>query len=330
MQMRKIYVLAVVCAIIGAWVVASAEDSDQTWSFSDADAIRIDGVSGDVVILPAEDGKGRIELYEDVRPSDSFGVQVSNDDGTLRLKERWYGGSSSGEVRWTIYLPSGKNAPAVKVSTASGSLKCKDVEVEIRFKTASGDIDLSGVDLKEDSDFSTASGDFEIEHMTIRDDIEFSTASGDMELLDLKIGEDCSFSTASGDVVVSDCDCENDVHFSSASGDVTVKNSNIKGEGKFSSASGNVAVYLDKMPKDNLEAASASGNVTFDVKDYGDDFTLILIKRKDKGRISCPFDYTEEDEFWDHHEYERKIVKRGSGRPTIELRTASGKVVVRK
>jgi len=70
--------------------------------------------------------------------------------------------------------------------------------------------------------------------------------------------------------------------------------------------------------------------VTLGVKDFGDDFTLILIKRKDKGRISCPFDFTEEDEFWDHHEYERKVVKRGSGGPTIELRTASGKVTVKE
>jgi DUF4097 and DUF4098 domain-containing protein YvlB len=330
--MRRMSMLAVMCAIVGIWgiwVVAAATNADRTWDVSGVENIRIDGVSGDVVILPAKSGKERVELYYDVHPDDCFEADVEEKGGTLRIKERWHG-SSSGHVKWTLYLPTKGKAPSVRISTASGDLECEDVEVAIEFNTASGDIELSGVDLKEDSEFSTASGDYTIENMTIRDDIEFSTASGDMELVDLTIGEGCSFSSASGDIEVSGCRCADDVRFSSASGDVKVKNTSLKGEGRFSSASGDVAVYLDEMPKDDLTASSASGDVTLDVKQYGDDFTLILIKRKDRGRISCPFDYTEEDEFRDHHVYERKIVKRGSGEPTIELRTASGKVVVRK
>ncbi len=332
-------IVAVMCAIIGIlgisgisgiWVVAAATDDGRTWDISGVESIRIDGVSGDVVILPAKDGKGRVELYSDVRPDDSFEADVVKKGGTLKIKERWHGGSSRGEVRWTLYLPTQGKVPSVRISTASGDLECEDVEVKIKFNSASGEIELSRVDLKEDSEFSTASGDYSIEGMTIRDDISFSTASGDIELVDLTIGEGCSFSTASGDIDVSGCRCADDVSFSSASGDVTVKNSTLKGEGAFSSASGDVTVYLDEMPNDDLTASSASGNVTLDVKQFGDDFTLILIKRKDRGRISCPFDYTEEDEFRDHHVYERKTVKRGSGGPTIELRTSSGKVVVKK
>jgi hypothetical protein len=88
-------------------------------------------------------------------------------------------------------------------------------------------------------------------------------------------------------------------------------------------------MHFDTLPKDDLSASSASGDVYLSVADFGDDFTLILIKREDKGRISCPFKYTSEETFKDHHTYEKKIVKRGSGRPEIELRTASGKVVVK-
>jgi DUF4097 and DUF4098 domain-containing protein YvlB len=219
---------------------------------------------------------------------------------------------------------------SVRISTASGALKCEDVAVKIDFKTASGDIDLSRVELMEGSNFNTASGEYTIKDMTIPEDVDFSTASGDMELVDLKIGDDCGFGTASGDIHVKRCTCADDVDFSSASGDVVVESTELKGGGEFSSASGDVAVYLDELPENDIYASSASGNVTLDVKRYGDDFTLVLIKRRDKGRISCPFDYTEEDEFKDHQWYERKIVKKGKGGPTIKLRTASGKVVVKK
>jgi hypothetical protein len=101
------------------------------------------------------------------------------------------------------------------------------------------------------------------------------------------------------------------------------------GDGGFSSASGDVELYFSELPNIDVSASSASGKVLLDVGAFGRDFTLILIKREDKGRISCPFDYTDETTFEDYHVYEKKIVKRGSGRPEIKLRTASGKVIVK-
>jgi DUF4097 and DUF4098 domain-containing protein YvlB len=130
-------------------------------------------------------------------------------------------------------------------------------------------------------------------------------------------------------VEIKNCSAGDDVEFSSASGDVTVKEIELKGESSFSSASGDVSVSFAKLPGHDLVASSASGDVDLSVGDFGDDFKLVLIKRKDKGRISCPFKYTEEDEFEDHHVYEVKIVEKGSGKPQIKLRTASGKVTVK-
>lgn len=327
--MRKRVVMSVICCVLVAAAVAAAGGDKGSWDMSGVVKIKLKGVSGDIVILPADGKKGMVELRSDVRPSDNFHVAVDRDGKTLNIKEKW-DGNSSGSVRWTIYLPEKGDSPSIRISNASGNLECRDVATGIEYKTASGDVDLDGVELAEDSRFNTASGDFTIANMTVSEDTRFDTASGDITLDAVTIEEDCEFSTASGDVIIRDCKCDDDVSFSTASGDVTVKNSELLGENRFSSASGDVSVNLDRLPKSDMSASSASGKVTLDVEDFGKDFTLVLIKRKDRGRISCPFDYTAEEEFEDHHTYVRKIVKRGSGRPEITLKTASGKVVVKE
>lgn len=328
--MRRLTVfLLIFCVAIVLAAVAPA-DVNESWDLDGVTKIRINGVSGDVVIKPASGRSASVELRADVEPRKSFKPVVERSGSTLKIKEKW-SNSSRGEVTWTLYLPSHQDPVSVNISTASGDLECADVAVKIDFGTASGDIELSNVELEPGCDFSTASGDYIIAGMTISEDSEFSTASGDLELEDLVIEADCEFSTASGNIIIDRCTCEDDVEFSSASGDVEVKNSSLVGEGEFSSASGDVSVKLDRLPSQGLTASSASGDVMFDVDSYGDDFTLVITKRKNKGKIRCPFDFTEEEEFEKHsHTYVRKVVKRGSGAPVIELSTASGSVVVKR
>ena len=326
--MRRFFIFtALICLIAGA-VFSATGSGDDEWEFSGVKKIKLSGVSGDVTIRPATGSTGRVELHSRVRPQDSFTPKVKQSGETLLIKEK-FSGSSSGEVEWTIYLPKTKEPMRLSINTASGDLACSDAVVDVSFETASGDIELSEVILAEGSHFSTASGDFDLEHMTITEGCEFSTASGDFDLVELTIEENCDFSTASGDIKCTNCKCGDDVDFSSASGDVIIRDTMLNGMGDFSSASGDVSLYFDELPADDVSASSASGNVYLSVADFGDDFTLILIKREDKGRISCPFKYTSEETFEDHHTYEKKIVKRGSGSPEIELRTASGKVVVK-
>jgi DUF4097 and DUF4098 domain-containing protein YvlB len=326
--MRRLFVFsALICLIAGA-VLSATGPADDKWDLAGVTKIKLNGVSGDVIIRPAEDRTGRVELRSRVRPEDSFTPKVKQSGKTLSIKEKW-SGNSSGDVTWTIYLPDTKDPVRISINTASGDFTCSDAAVDVSFETASGDVDLTEVTLAEGSRFSTASGDFTLDDMTITEGCSFSTASGDFELDNLVIEENCNFSTASGDVKCSNCKCGDDVGFSSASGDVIIRDAKLRGMGDFSSASGDVSLYFDELPADDVSASSASGDVYLSVADFGDDFTLILIKREGKGRISCPFEYTSETTFEDHHTYEKKIVKRGSGSPEIELRTASGKVVVK-
>jgi hypothetical protein len=328
--MRRVTVLLVIlCALIVLAAIAPAGEVD-SWGLDGVTKIRISGVSGDVVILPAESKQPVLTLRADVEPKKSFEPIVERSGSVIKIKEKW-SNSSRSDVTWTLYLPERGEPVTVHISNASGDLTCSGVAVKIDLETASGDIELRDVDLAEGSDFATASGDYSLEGMTIKSDSEFSTASGNFELEGLTIEADCEFSTASGDIIIENCTCEDDVDFSSASGDVEVRNSNLTGQGEFSSASGDVTVQLAALPHNGLSASSASGDVMLDVESYGDDFTLIITKRKNKGKIQCPFEYTDEEEFDRHeHTYVRKIIKRGSGEPLIELSTASGNVVVKK
>ncbi len=166
-----------------------------------------------------------------------------------------------------------------------------------------------------------------LENMEVSEFSEFSTASGDVELTGLIIGEDCEFSTASGNVRCRQC--TGPLALSSASGDVEVRDCQLTDWGSFSTASGDVEVYLKSLPSRGLKASTASGRVTFDCNNFGDNFTLVMTKRQGRGRIRCPFEFTYEDTYADYHIYEEKIVERGTGEPEIILHTASGSVIVK-
>lgn len=328
--MRCVSVLLIVFLMAVVLAAVAPADKSASWDLDGVTAIRIDGVSGDVVILPAKGNRAGVELRSNVDPEAGFSPVVKRTGDVLKIKEKW-SNNTSGEVTWTVYLPERGTPVDVTISTASGDLHCSDVALEIDFKTASGDVELSHVELAPGCEFSTASGDYVLAGMTVSEDSDFSTASGNLELEEVVIEAGCEFSTASGDIVIDRCTCKDDAEFSSASGDVEIKNSKLAGEGDFSSASGDVIVTLDALPSRGLNASSASGDVMLDIESYGDDFTLIITKRKNKGHIRCPFDYAEEEEFEkNHHTYVRKVVKSGSGRPVIELSTASGSVVVKK
>jgi len=309
-------------------LTATIIHADESFEFSGVTKIKFEGVSGDIIVRQGDSKTGMVELQSDVYPSRSFRPEVEQDGKTLYIEERWRRGSSEGDIQWTIILPQGEKPPKITASTASGDLDCRDVSARFRFNTASGQIELTGVSLVEGSSFNTASGDVILEDMTVDEGSEFSTASGDVLLDNLTIREDCGFSTASGDVRATRCSGYFDL--STASGDVVVKRCDLAGYNSFSSASGDVFVMLDKLPDGDLKASTASGKVVLDVDDFGDDFTLVMVKRENRGRISCPFDYTSEDLFEDHDDYyEEKIVERGSGGPEIFLRTASGSVIVK-
>jgi DUF4097 and DUF4098 domain-containing protein YvlB len=314
--------VAVVALVLGA-----GTGNAQDWSFSGVERIEIRGVSGDVEVRPAADAKITVKLVAQVSPEDAFEPRVEQNASTLRIDERWHG-DSSGSVRWTLLVPAKAAGLRIRMNTASGDLEVEGIAARIDLETASGDISLRKAELGASSEFRTASGTFTFLDATLGEDCEIKTASGDIKFTGVTLGSDCEVSTASGDIEV--VDCKGKMAMSSASGDVMVKKCDIADRGDFSTASGDVSVQLAKLPSGELEATSASGDVSLDVANYGDNFTLTLVKRQDRGRIVCPFDFASERTYEDQHVYEEKIVKHGTGGPEVLLKTASGSVTVHK
>lgn len=303
--------------------------AQQDWNFSGVNKIKFEGVSGNITLTQGRDATGRVEVDADVYPRRSFRAEVEQDGNILYIEERWKGNNSSGSVDWTIELPLTDKPIKIQMSTASGNIMCRDeLNAQVRFSTASGDIGLTAVSLQEGSTFNTASGDIELADMEISAGTEFNTASGDVLLENLTIGEDCAFSTASGNVIAENC--RGEFELSTASGDVRVRDCDLSGWCAFSSASGDVTVSLDKLPDRGLKASTASGRVTLDCRDFGENFSLVMVKRENRGRIICPFDFTSEDyyEEWDNL-WEEKTVTRGSGKPEILLSSATGSITVK-
>ena len=305
---------------------ATPTQAQQEWSFSGVDSIDLDGVSGDVVVRRAEGSEIRIMLDENVRPADAFLGTAEQRGSTIFVEEDWAGGSSRGSVEWTLLIPASME-PEIRIDTASGDLEASGVQAHFDFDTASGDIRLDDMTLLEGSSFDTASGDIVLTDVVIGDDVDFDTASGDVELTGVRAGAGFDASTASGNVRIERS--EGVLRGSSASGNVRVTETALSGPSRFSSASGNVTVRLTALPEYELEASSASGDVRFEAG-FGSDFTLIMTKREDRGRIDSPFEPTSEDTFRrNNRQYVRQTVERGSGGPEIRLSTASGSIEVR-
>lgn len=327
--MRRFNVSMLAALLLVAGLSAMNAQAQQKWDFSEVTKIKFEGISGDIWITQGTGSAGTVEVDADVYPQRSFRAEVEQDGRVLYIEERWKGHNSQGDVKWTIELPQTDKAIRVNMSTASGSLRCEGkLNVQLRFNTASGGIDLAAVTLTEGSSFNTASGDINLSDMELSEGNEFNTASGNVFLENLTIGEGCGFSTASGDVIAENC--RGEFELSTASGDVRVRDCELTGWCSFSSASGDVSVSLDKLPDRGLKASTASGRVVLDCGDFGDNFSLVMVKRENRGRISCPFEITSEDyyEEWDNM-WEEKTVTRGSGKPEILLSAATGSIIVK-
>ena len=315
---------------------------DVTKAFDGIEKVELSSVSGDCIVKTHSSDEVIVELFYDVTPEGSFEYEIKKSGKTLVIKEKWgrkgKHRSMSGDVSWTLTVPADTE---IEFSTASGDITATGLKGSIEASTASGDIDLR--DVSADVDISTASGDANL--VNLDGDIEISTASGDIDIEDSE--GDIELSTASGDIDATDVSGDIDLGAASgdikisgsrgtfdigcASGDVDVKGVVIEGASEFSTASGNVEVSLAETCGYDLEISSASGNAILDyngneVKGF---FEFTVHKRR--GKISCPFDFDEEEEFEEHDQtYVRKSFSRKGDSPKIELSTASGKAVLKK
>ncbi|UCF04106.1 MAG: DUF4097 family beta strand repeat protein [bacterium] len=328
-----VIILLLVCCISGAgW----GEEVQKT--FEGIKEIEINTVSGDCIIKTHRSDEVIVDLFYDVEPKGAFKYKIKESGKTLLIKERWGPGSSQGEVTWTLTVPAETEiefssasgdltasglTKAIETSTASGDIDIEDFKGEMEIAAASGDIDVRNA--HGEIEISTASGDIKIRKSG--GEIELNTASGEIDAVD--ISDEIDLNTASGDIEVSDS--KGVFELNCASGSITAKGITIEGMSGFSTASGEVEIILAETSEYDLELSSASGDVCLDYNGNPVKGFFEFTARKRRGRISCPFDFDDEEEFDENgHTYVRKSFSRKGDTPTIYLSTASGKAQLKK
>lgn len=306
--------------------------------FEGIESIELKSVSGDCVIKTHRSDEVIVDLYYDVEPEDAFEYKFRESGNSLIIKERWHDGSRRSDVSWTLTVPA---ETEIEFATASGSLTVSGLSKSLEANTASGDIEIQ--DVSGEVEISVASGEIVVKNS--RGKMKISTASGDIDMK--KCGGEVKLSTASGDIEASGI--EGEIKLSTASGDIdvsdskatfklscasggiTAKNVEIDGPSSFSTASGEVEVILAATSQYDLELSSASGDVVLDYNGNEVEGYFEFTVKKRHGRIKCPFDFDEEEEFErDDDTYIRKSFTRKGKTPEIYMRTASGSVVLKK
>jgi len=291
---------------------AREEVVDKT--FDARETVRINTVSGDCMVKQGTDDKIHVHLVYSYSPQGSFEPEFQERGRALRLSENHYE-SNSGSSQWTVTVPADTR---VRFSTASGDFEASGLTGDISVETASGDIVVEGCTGR--LDFESASGDISADNC--QGELEFNTASGDITL------DDCSgeydIETASGDIEIDGGEGEFDL--SAASGDIEADNITLTASGSFEAASGDVEISLAKSAQYDLVVSSASGSATLDYNGHPIKGQFEFTARLRRGKIVAPFDFDDEEEFerWGQ-DYVRKSFSRDGDSPFVVIETGSGR-----
>ncbi len=337
--MRKLWkgALAVMLSLALIASVASARgDQDIDETFEKKSLVRVNTVSSDCIVKKGQSEEIRVELTASYRPADCFEPEIKQRENSLMISED-YDCSCNGDAVWTITVPEGTRIrfssasgdfemeglkAKVNAETASGSITIRDADGNLDIESASGDAWIS--DCSGELSVSTASGDVILNNLS--GEVEINTASGDIEAKG--ITGLISLDAASGDIEIENSRGEFNVGV--ASGDVDASGVILEEESCFGTASGTVVVELEESAASDLEISSASGKA---VLNYGGNpikGTFEFIARVDRGRITSPVDFDDEETFYRHdREYHRKSFTKGNDTPRIAISTASGRATLK-
>ncbi|MBN2416544.1 DUF4097 family beta strand repeat protein [bacterium] len=320
MKIRSTVPAAAVLALLAAGVVWSGTPEKLKKEFTGKDKVKIEAVSGDVVVTTRSGSTVTVEVVYDVTPKEAFTPVIREQGSTLRLKEEWRGQRSNGSVTWNLLVPP---ETEIEFEAASGDIAVTGLRASFDAKTASGDVELT--DIQGDVEISVASGDITLDH--IKGDIDVSTASGEVEgdNLDGMVNVSC----ASGDIDIRDA--RGVFSVSCASGDVDVRNVTLAAASEFSAASGDVSVVLAETARFDVTVSTASGDAMLDYNGNEVKGFFEMKAKKRSGHIISPFAFDNEEEYEKGGDtYLKKSFSRSGDSPVVHIRTASGKAELRQ
>ncbi len=317
----------------------AARDSDRvTKTFPAVKLVRLESSMGSCIVKAGSADQVTVSLDYEFSGSGYYEPEMELDGDELVLGERVRCRHCEVSAEWTITVPA---ETEVRFETASGDLDASGITNRIVVNIASGDVTLDNCSGQ--IDVETASGNLEIHGTTgelsastasgsvdlqsCSGEINVSTASGSIRAADLRGNLDIS--TASGTVRANDL--SGTVELSTASGDVRATGIKVEGPSSFSSASGDATVTLASSPTSDIQVSSASGDAVLRYNGNQIQGHFELTALADDGDISAPFKFDTEREFRRHgQEYVRKAFAVGTGGPEVTISTGSGEAALEK
>jgi DUF4097 and DUF4098 domain-containing protein YvlB len=213
--------------------------------------ISIDTDTANIVFLPSDDGKCKVECHE--RENENHSVKVEN--GTLKItyvdQREWYEyiGINFGSTRVTIYLP----------STEYSSLRIKEDTGNI---TLTSDFGFDVIDIK------TSTGDVHCDRATA-ESVKIRTSTGNIEL----IGIECSsldLGASTGNINVSDAKCSGDIKIEVSTGNTKLQSVSCK---SLTSSGDTGDILLKKViASEKFSIETDTGDIDFNASDAAEIF----------------------------------------------------------
>lgn len=289
-------------------------------NFTGIDNINMSTSSGDCIVKKSDGNKVYV-LLEHNFDTNRYEPVIEQSGSTLKIKEVFSRGSSSGFAKWTLMVPD---------------------NVEIKFNTGSGNFSASN--LKVSLNLNTGSGNYAFDR--IIGDIVSNSGSGNMSISSFE-GEMKS-NTGSGNIRVSGAKGELKLNCGSGNIDITNTNAgikanvgsgNISGSGmliasssSFNSGSGDVELTLSASPKADLSVNSGSGDAELDYDGNEIEGLITMKANKKNGDIEAPFDFDSTEEINENGNQTviKKTAKIGNSNLKINVSTGSGTASISK
>lgn len=263
-------------------------------TFENKEKVKIDLVLGDCLIKLSPDNEIHVHLvysYDD----EYFEAKFNEKSSSLVIREKFHGQNGDGFSRWTISIP-----------------EKSDVEIE----TATGDVNLEGVNGK----YEGSSGTGSIEVLDAKGEFELSSGTGSV-IVERSEGE-FDLNSGTGRVKIDNCKGEFDAN--SGTGRVRAHDITIEGEGEFNSGTGDVEVSRPKGQDFDLSVNSGTNDATVDMDGLPIEGYYEFTASARSGDIDCPIDFDTEEEYDDGGDTMRKTFTRGKKSPRYYISTGTG------
>ena len=265
-------------------------------TFEKKENIRFKLVLGDLELKKSSDNRIHVHLVYSYGSDVTYEPKLEERGNRLYLEEKTRGKNVKGYSKWTVSIPD---------------------DIEIDFKSATGDLVVSGLDLEIDG--NTGTGDIDISHA--KGEYDVNTGTGNVDVYDSE-GE-FDLNSGTGKVRVENCKGNFDVN--SGTGDVEGKGLFIEFEGNFSSGTGDAEVEFPDGGDFELSLSSGTDDAVLNMSGKPIQGYFEFRCHARKGRIISPVNFDIEEEYEANDQtYLKKSFTKGNEAVKIYIKTGTG------